>query len=180
MAHLGDGPNGTRTRIRSAALDLLSKRGYEGTSMRDVAREVSLTTAALYYHFEGKEALLTEIVEPYLDDLDCLLADTPAGDDKRTLLGRYFDLLLAHAEVVKLLQRDLAVRRNATVARRYTKLHGRLSRCLGDGDTRSAARVAASLGALAGPVLEPGLDAGRQRDVIVDAAVRALGPPRAT
>lgn len=176
MADLRDGRDGTRARIRTAALDLLSQRGYEGTSMRDVARKVQLTTAALYYHFEGKEALLTEIAEPYLDDLDCLLADSPAGDDKRTLLGRYFDLLVTHAEVVKLLQRDLAVRRNETVAQRYTRLHGRLSQRLRDGGSASAARVAASLGALAGPVLEPGLDAGPQREAIVEAAVRALDP----
>jgi AcrR family transcriptional regulator len=47
----------SRNRIVAAALDLFSTRGYEGTSIRDIAASVGMTTASLYYHFSSKEEL---------------------------------------------------------------------------------------------------------------------------
>lgn len=47
----------SRGRIVAAALDLFSTRGFEGTSIRDIANAVGMTTASLYYHFPSKEDL---------------------------------------------------------------------------------------------------------------------------
>jgi AcrR family transcriptional regulator len=35
--------------------------GYEATTMRAIAAEIKLTPTAIYHHFRGKEALLTEL-----------------------------------------------------------------------------------------------------------------------
>ena len=40
----------TRGRILDVALELFSRRGYEGTSIRDIAERMELTKAAVYYH----------------------------------------------------------------------------------------------------------------------------------
>jgi TetR/AcrR family transcriptional regulator, cholesterol catabolism regulator len=51
----------SRSRIVAAALDLFSTRGYEGTSIRDIAGAVGMTTASLYYHFSSKDELFVGV-----------------------------------------------------------------------------------------------------------------------
>jgi AcrR family transcriptional regulator len=55
------------TRPREAILDsaiaLFGKRGYNGTTMRDIAKDVGVLPGSLYAHISSKETLLDEIVE---------------------------------------------------------------------------------------------------------------------
>jgi len=51
-------PNDTRERILDVALDLFTDQGYDGTSLRQIAEQLGVTKAALYYHFESKEDIL--------------------------------------------------------------------------------------------------------------------------
>src|SRR3954470_12074360 len=48
----------TRGRILSAALDLFRERGFEQTTMREVAREAGVALGSAYYYFESKEAIV--------------------------------------------------------------------------------------------------------------------------
>ncbi len=50
--------NSTRERILDAALELFVTQGYDGTSLRQIAEQLGVTKAALYYHFESKEDIL--------------------------------------------------------------------------------------------------------------------------
>jgi TetR/AcrR family transcriptional regulator, cholesterol catabolism regulator len=43
------------------AARLFRTRGFEGTSMRDIARAVGMLPGSLYWHFETKEALLAAV-----------------------------------------------------------------------------------------------------------------------
>lgn len=47
----------TRTLILSEAVRLFADSGYNGVSMRDLAKAVRITPAALYYHFPNKKDL---------------------------------------------------------------------------------------------------------------------------
>ena len=40
------------------ALDLFTEQGYDGTSLRQIAEQLGVTKAALYYHFESKDDIL--------------------------------------------------------------------------------------------------------------------------
>ncbi len=51
-----------RERILDLACELYLKDGFDGFSMRKLAREVGVTAPALYRHFPSKEALLVEVV----------------------------------------------------------------------------------------------------------------------
>lgn len=53
---------GTRGRILLASLDRFAEHGYEATSIRDIASDLSLNSASLYSHFASKEAILAELV----------------------------------------------------------------------------------------------------------------------
>jgi AcrR family transcriptional regulator len=48
----------TRERILDVALDLFVEKGYEKTSLREIAERMGFTKAALYYHFASKADLL--------------------------------------------------------------------------------------------------------------------------
>ncbi len=52
-----------------AALDQMTERGYEGTSVRSIAQAVGVTVPALYYHFENKQALLVALLDHAMDIL---------------------------------------------------------------------------------------------------------------
>lgn len=64
----------TAERILKAAIDLFSKNGFEGVSVRDIAKQAGLTEAALYTHYQNKAALLdaaldwlvSSLIEPNL------------------------------------------------------------------------------------------------------------------
>lgn len=62
-----------RTHLLAAAERLFAARGYEGVSMRNVAREAGCSAAALYRLFPHKRALLRTIWEDALASLDASL-----------------------------------------------------------------------------------------------------------
>ncbi|HXN93618.1 MAG TPA: helix-turn-helix domain-containing protein, partial [Candidatus Acidoferrales bacterium] len=49
-AHKGVGEK-TKTAILQTALELFRRRGFEVTTMRDIARAAKLATGAAYYYF---------------------------------------------------------------------------------------------------------------------------------
>ena len=40
------------------ALDLFTEKGFDGTSLREIAEQLGVTKAALYYHFASKDDIL--------------------------------------------------------------------------------------------------------------------------
>jgi AcrR family transcriptional regulator len=52
-----------RQRIIAAAETLFSVRGFERTSMRDIASEAGMQAASMYYHFPSKDELLWAVWE---------------------------------------------------------------------------------------------------------------------
>ena len=69
----------TRDRILAVGLRLFAERGYANTSLREIAEELGVTKAALYFHYKTKEEIVTGILRGYIDDIDALLAETPGG-----------------------------------------------------------------------------------------------------
>jgi AcrR family transcriptional regulator len=59
----------TRERIVHHALALFSQHGYDGTSIRMIAKAAGVAQGLLYSHFEGKDALLRAIVETSMADV---------------------------------------------------------------------------------------------------------------
>ncbi|RJF94590.1 TetR/AcrR family transcriptional regulator [Oleomonas cavernae] len=52
----------TRDAILEVALDMFATQGYAATSVRALTRAIGLRESSLYNHFEGKEAILTALV----------------------------------------------------------------------------------------------------------------------
>ncbi|MGH9723315.1 MAG: TetR/AcrR family transcriptional regulator [Bryobacteraceae bacterium] len=58
----------TRERILAAALTLFRERGFEETTMREIAAEAGMAVGAAYYYFESKEALVLSFYERAASD----------------------------------------------------------------------------------------------------------------
>ena len=52
-----------KEKILTAALDLFSQKGYEGTNMRELAASLGLVKSGIYKHFESKEAVWNELLD---------------------------------------------------------------------------------------------------------------------
>jgi AcrR family transcriptional regulator len=91
----------TRERILLAAAQVLSRKGYAGTRLADVAAVAEVQAPAVYYYWSSREELLEEVVtvgqratmEHVVASLEALPADTSAMER----IGR---AIAAHLEVV--------------------------------------------------------------------------------
>ncbi|MCC3304380.1 TetR/AcrR family transcriptional regulator [Sneathiella sp. HT1-7] len=52
-----------RQELMAAAAHLFNQRGYDATSMRDIAREAGMLAGSMYYHFSSKEDLIVATYE---------------------------------------------------------------------------------------------------------------------
>jgi len=61
--------NTRKLEIIEAAKKRFAKDGYSPTSMDDIARDVGITKASLYYFFKGKEEIFAAIIEEVIDQI---------------------------------------------------------------------------------------------------------------
>lgn len=76
----------TRDRILSVALRLFATQGYATTSLREIADELGVTKAALYFHFKTKEEILSGILLGHLEAINTMVEE--ATPYVSTLAGR--------------------------------------------------------------------------------------------
>jgi len=56
----------TRQRVLASALSLFVRKGYEHTTLTDIAARLKMTKGAVYWHFDSKEKLLVALVDEML------------------------------------------------------------------------------------------------------------------
>lgn len=102
----------TKAEIHQAALELFSSRGYEKTSLREIAEQVGITKASLYYHYSSKQDLLKAIIGTFLDDILQVLTLVDqvewSPESQRELLGAYLDVVIKHRATGPTVLRDVA------------------------------------------------------------------------
>lgn len=90
----------TKAALLAAALDLFARRGFEGTSVRDIARAVGLSESVLYAHFESKRAIFDEVFArlgplsavSVLEDIDPAQAGSDPPAFLRSLVARAMEV----------------------------------------------------------------------------------------
>ncbi|MCA9711392.1 MAG: TetR/AcrR family transcriptional regulator, partial [Myxococcales bacterium] len=104
-------PSDTKARIQAVARELFAQQGVQPTSLREIADRLGITKAALYYHFDSREALVRSIIEPVLDEFDAFIVAREGAPrpEPRVLLADYFELLFRNRETLVMLVNDLAV-----------------------------------------------------------------------
>ncbi|BCL18065.1 TetR family transcriptional regulator [Micromonospora sagamiensis] len=151
-------PGDTRGRILRTALDLFSARGYQRTSLREIAERLRLTKAAILYHFPTKEDLLAALVEPLLTDLEALLAAAgglPPERGRWALLEGFVDTMLAHRRPLGMLFHDMALVARGPTYQRLVQFALRANEIVAGphGDRRDRIRASQAIAMCSDPVV---------------------------
>src|SRR5262245_21593382 len=85
------GPTETRTAIVAAARELFAEKGYDGASVRAIARKADVDPALVHHFFGSKEGVFVEAMRLPINPADLLprIADAP-DDQLGETLARIF------------------------------------------------------------------------------------------
>lgn len=93
-----------------AATRLFAQRGFRGTSISDLARELNLTTASLYYYVNGKQELLARVLQTGMADFLTRLQaieDDPGEPYVKfeRAVENHIDFIITRPDVVRIFMR---------------------------------------------------------------------------
>ena len=103
-------PGHDRSEVLDAAVALFIRKGYDATSIEDIAKALGVTKSAIYHHVASKEQLLADALDDAMDELDAIVqaatkAEGPAAQRLRDVVRRSVEVLVAHQPAVTLLLR---------------------------------------------------------------------------
>jgi AcrR family transcriptional regulator len=101
----------TEQEFIEAATKLFAEKGYNGTSIHDLADALNLTTASLYYHMSGKEDLLFRVLESgmanFLGGLEIIFESSVSPREKLRLAAtNHVDFVLSNPTAVAVFLRE--------------------------------------------------------------------------
>jgi AcrR family transcriptional regulator len=89
----------TRKRILNAALDLFREKGFETTTMREIALRAGVATGAAYYYFDSKDAIVFAFYRQAAEEMTPQLEEVLEGTtDIRKRLAGILDVKLSYFE----------------------------------------------------------------------------------
>ncbi|MEV4068452.1 TetR/AcrR family transcriptional regulator [Nonomuraea fuscirosea] len=141
----------TRTRIQEIALRLFTEQGYEATSLREIAEELGVTKAALYYHFKTKDDIVTSLVDKRLEELEELLewvrSRPRTPEMRRELVTRYAESVRSerHLGISRFMERNQTALRDHPTLIRIRERMIELTSQISEPDATPAERVSHSL-----------------------------------
>ncbi|MEX1308152.1 MAG: TetR/AcrR family transcriptional regulator [Eubacteriales bacterium] len=57
----------TKDRILEISLDLMSQKGFESVSIRDICKKVGIKESTVYYHYKNKNDILESIIGQFIE-----------------------------------------------------------------------------------------------------------------
>jgi AcrR family transcriptional regulator len=105
-------PRDRHDQILAVAARLFARKGVAATTVREIADEVGILSGSLYHHFDSKEAMVDEILAPYLKDLReaYKLVLSRTGDPRsklRELVVASLQVADAHPHATEIYQSDV-------------------------------------------------------------------------
>jgi AcrR family transcriptional regulator len=99
-----------REELTRIAARLFAERGYQGTSLADLAKALGVQKASLYHHIASKEDLLWDVAwegaEAFHAALDGVPADAPAAERIRLALCAHLAVVSGQLDVATVFVRE--------------------------------------------------------------------------
>jgi AcrR family transcriptional regulator len=100
-----------RADVIERAAHVFARRGYDQTSVPELAEALEAATGGIYHYFSGKEQLLIaicdQLMEPLLAETELLLAtDAPASEQLRDLVRRWVANVVGHQDHMLVFQQE--------------------------------------------------------------------------
>ncbi|NTW05039.1 MAG: TetR/AcrR family transcriptional regulator [Peptococcaceae bacterium] len=96
----------TKDKIMKTSLKLFAERGYEGTTMSEIAKGVKIKKASIYAHFASKEELFyliyKDLEQEYLLLMNKIINDSSSNDIKNRLyyiFEQYIEYYMKNPEI---------------------------------------------------------------------------------
>lgn len=110
--HMKYDPAKTKKKILKASLELFSKKGYLGTTTREISRKAGITEVTLFRHFPRKERLFSEVLKwsSFLPELKGLLPEIkqlPFKDALAVIGGRFLKTLRMKKDLIKIIYSEI-------------------------------------------------------------------------
>ena len=117
--------------ILDVAATLFAEHGYEGTGIREIARQCGTKPPSIYYHFKSKQDLYHQAsARKYENAFEHITQAIERQQDParkiEALINTLFDMFLSDHVLFLLMQRDLidtAMNRNQSVMRTHYEHH---------------------------------------------------------
>jgi AcrR family transcriptional regulator len=108
MANTSPSDTAAYKRLLSAGREVFGRKGYGGTSVREIVAAAGVTKPVLYYYFRNKEGLYLELFREPFAKLVALLDEVSNGRGSATKRLKQFCcrlhlLFCEHAELLNLL-----------------------------------------------------------------------------
>ncbi|BBX89389.1 TetR/AcrR family transcriptional regulator [Mycolicibacterium boenickei] len=173
----------TRERLVEAAVRLITRHGFAGTSLQMIADELGFTKAAIYYHFRTREQLLSAVVEPFLARLQTVIEDAERQRSAHAradhMVRGYAELAVGNRALVSVLAGDPSVNEALRNHPEWDGVINRQMSLLADVDPGPAGTVKAAMvfSGIAGGAGVAGADTSDEdlSGYLIDAARRTLG-----
>lgn len=100
-----------RDHLVRLAAELFARKGFQATTVREIAEEAGILSGSLYHHFDSKETIVDEVLTTFLDDLvGRYRAALDQDGDPRTILSEMvrigFSTLEPHRAAITVMQND--------------------------------------------------------------------------
>jgi AcrR family transcriptional regulator len=100
----------THSRILDVAARLFIEKGFNGTSVRDIAATLGISNPSIYYHFESKGEIFTELMAEPLERLQNAILDAEqfsGAERTQRIIGGILDSLEIHSGIAVTAFRDI-------------------------------------------------------------------------
>ena len=133
----GEKSERSQVAILQAALQLFSKQGYRGTSIREIATAAGLSTGNVYHHFPDKEALFNTLLGEYWKAIDSpdfpfnkALAAGAFPDDLEALARATEESVRVYRPYVALIYVDVVELEGTHIRKFYSEMSSRFANVL--------------------------------------------------
>ncbi len=127
-----------QSQLLDSAELLFSQKGFDGTSVRDIAEAAGINTAMISYYFGSKEKLMEEIFERkslnIREKVDSLLKDESLDPFQKmySLVDEYIEGILQRKVFHRILLCEQIINQNPTIIQLMEKMKTRNSDCIND------------------------------------------------
>ncbi|MED5019070.1 TetR/AcrR family transcriptional regulator [Paenibacillus chibensis] len=95
----------TKQKLKEAAMRLFGEKGYDGTALSEIAKEVGVKTPAIYAFYENKEDLFMTVFREAMDSYNTYVQELSgekkklgAKESLRRVLARQYEFYQRHRE----------------------------------------------------------------------------------
>ena len=114
----------TAEKILMTSLDLFNQQGEANITCVDIAVELDISPGNLYYHFRGKEVIVSALFDMYLARTSKILVSPSSEDINIKSFFHYLLLLLESAQLFQFIYRNPVdlIQKYPAITRNFTRL----------------------------------------------------------